>query len=110
VSGWQLAAMIEEVRARPPGYWLAWHRHLTSSFRGIKGLMRQHKAEQTGHRMTNDDARRAKIDAWIDGWMEKLNARAKTYQAQGVPPDVAVDRATFDIRMEIRRSPALELE
>jgi hypothetical protein len=57
-----------------------------------------------------DNEQRAKINAWIDGWMIKLNDRTKEYQAQGVPPDIAVDRATFDIRMEIRRAPPLELD
>ena len=59
--------------------------------------------------MTDDDIRHDKIKAWIDGWMVRLNDRAKEYQAQGVPPDVAADRALFDIRMEIRRAPPLEL-
>lgn len=57
----------------------------------------------------SDTERQAKINAWIDGWMIRLNDRAKEYQAQGMPPDVALDRATFDIRMEIRRAPALDL-
>jgi hypothetical protein len=52
---------------------------------------------------------KAKVDAWIDSWMTKLNERAKSYQAQGLPPDVALERATVDIRMEIRRSPPIEL-
>ena len=61
--------------------------------------------------MTDDDARKAKINAWIDGWMIKLNDRTKQYQAQGLAPDIAIDRATFDIRMEIRRTPmTLELD
>ena len=60
--------------------------------------------------MADDDAeRQAKINAWIDGWMIQLNDRAKDYRAQGMPPDVALDRATFDIRMEIRRAPPLDL-
>jgi hypothetical protein len=59
---------------------------------------------------TDDDVRQAKINAWVDGWMIKLNDRAKEYQARGVPSDIAIDRATFDIRMEIRRAPALELD
>ena len=109
---WQFAAMIEDARAKPPGWWLAWHRHLGSSFRGIKGLLRQHKAERTGHhRMTDHDSiRHDKIKAWIDDWVVKLNDRAKEYQALGVPPEDAVDRATFDIRMAIRRAPPLELD
>ena len=61
--------------------------------------------------MTDDDARQAKINAWIDSWMIKLNDRTKYYQAQGLAPDIAVDRATFEIRMEIRSSPmTLELD
>jgi hypothetical protein len=36
--------------------------------------------------MTDDDTRQGKINAWIDGWMVKLNDRAKEYQAQVVPP------------------------
>jgi hypothetical protein len=59
--------------------------------------------------MTDDD-RQAKINAYIDGWMVKLNDLAKDYQERGMDPAEALDRATFDIRMEIRRSPALELE
>lgn len=58
----------------------------------------------------DDDIRRSKINAWIDGWMIRLNDRAKEYQAQGMSPDVALDRATFDTRMEIRRAPPLELD
>ena len=60
--------------------------------------------------MNSDTARQAKINAWIDGWMVKLNDLAKDYRERGMEPDVALDKATFDIRMEIRRSPALELE
>jgi hypothetical protein len=41
--------------------------------------------------------------------MEKLNARAKEYQKQGLPVEVALDRATYDTRMEIRRAPPLDL-
>jgi len=59
--------------------------------------------------MTDDAARQAKINAWIDGWMIKLNDRAKEYREQGLAPDIAIDRATFDIRMEIRRTPPLDL-
>jgi hypothetical protein len=57
----------------------------------------------------NDSERQTKINAWIDGWMIKLNDRAKDYQERGMPADVALDRATFDIRMEIRRAPPLDL-
>ena len=60
--------------------------------------------------MTDDDARQAKINAYIDGWMVKLNDLAKDYQERGMEPEIALDRATFDIRMEIRRSPPLNLE
>lgn len=61
--------------------------------------------------MADDDAeRQAKINAWIDSWMIQLNDRAKDYRAQGMPPDVALDRATFDIRMEIRRAPPVDLD
>jgi hypothetical protein len=51
-----------------------------------------------------------KIKAWIDGWMEKLNARAKAYQAQGLSAEDALDRATYDTRMEIRRAPPIDLD
>ena len=54
--------------------------------------------------------KREKIKAWIDGWMEKLGERAKVYQAQGLSPEDAIDRATYDIRMEIRRAPPLEFD
>ncbi|MBT1509465.1 hypothetical protein KIP88_03025 [Bradyrhizobium sp. SRL28] len=57
-----------------------------------------------------DDQRQGKINAYIDDWMVKLNARAKDYQKQGLPVEVAMDRATFDIRMEIRKSPPLKLD
>lgn len=57
-----------------------------------------------------DDIRQGKINAYIDGWMEKLNARAKEYQKQGLPVEIALDRATFDTRMEIRTSPPLKLD
>jgi hypothetical protein len=56
-----------------------------------------------------DTERQATINAWIDGWIIRLNDRAKLYREEGWPPDIANDRATFDIRMEIRRSPALDL-
>lgn len=61
--------------------------------------------------MTDDEIRQNKINAWIDGWLIKLNDRTKLYQQQGLAFDIAIDRATFDIRMEIRRTPmTLELD
>jgi len=60
--------------------------------------------------MTDDSANRTKINAWIDGWMIRLNDRTKEYQAQGLSLEEATDRATFDTRMEIRRAPPLELD
>lgn len=65
--------------------------------------------EQPRSQIMSDAETQAKINAWIDGWMIKLNDRTKEYQAQGMLLDVALDRATFDIRMEIRRAPPLEL-
>ena len=62
--------------------------------------------------MNDDDQRRqTKINNYIDGWMEKLNARAKKYVDEGVmTPEEALEQATFDIRMDIRRAPPLDLE
>jgi hypothetical protein len=57
-----------------------------------------------------DDTRQGKINAYIDDWMVKLNARAKEYQKQGLPLEVAMDRATYDTRMEIRHAPPLKLD
>jgi len=57
----------------------------------------------------SDSERRKKIEAYIDGWMVKLNDYAKDYRERGMEPDVALDRATFDVRMEIRRAPPVEL-
>jgi hypothetical protein len=57
----------------------------------------------------SDSERRKKIEAYIDGWMIKLNDYAKDYRERGMEPDVALDRATFDVRMEIRRAPPVEL-
>lgn len=57
-----------------------------------------------------DDQRQSKITAYIDDWMVKLNDRAKEYQKQGLPLEIAMDRATFDTRMEIRRAPPLKLD
>jgi len=57
-----------------------------------------------------DDIRQGKINAYIDDWMVKLNERAKEYQKQGLPLEVAMDRATFDTRMDIRRAPPLKLD
>jgi hypothetical protein len=57
-----------------------------------------------------DDQRQGKINAYIDDWMVKLNDRAKEYQKQGLPLEVAMDRATYDTRMEIRRAPPLKLD
>jgi len=57
-----------------------------------------------------DDIRQGKINAYIDDWMIKLNERAKEYQKQGLPLEVAMDRATFDTRMDIRRAPPLKLD
>jgi hypothetical protein len=57
-----------------------------------------------------EDHRQGKINAYIDDWMVKLNARAKEYQKQGLSLEVAMDRATYDTRMEIRRSPPLKLD
>lgn len=62
--------------------------------------------------MTDNERRQkieAYIEAYIDDWMFKLNERAKQYQKAGMDPDVAIDRATFDVRMEIRRAPPVEL-
>lgn len=58
----------------------------------------------------SDDERAKAIAWWIDEWMKKLNARAKEYQAQGISPENAIDRATDDIRMEIRRTPPIDLD
>jgi hypothetical protein len=64
-----------------------------------------------GNAMTMfEDVRQAKINAYIDGWMIKLNDRAKDYQERGLDAEEALDRATFDIRMEIRRAPPVVLE
>jgi hypothetical protein len=61
--------------------------------------------------MTTIDAeRQTKINAYIDGWMIKLNDRVGDYLARGMDPEIALDRATFDIRMEIRRAPPVVLE
>jgi hypothetical protein len=60
--------------------------------------------------MSTDDQNRERINAYIDGWMIKLNDRAKELQAQGLPAEEALDRATFDIRMEIRRAPTVDLD
>jgi len=57
-----------------------------------------------------EDHRQNKINAYIDDWMVKLNALTKEYQKQGLPLAVAQDRATYDIRMEIRRAPPLKLD
>jgi hypothetical protein len=57
-----------------------------------------------------DDVRQGKINAYIDDWMIKLNDRAKEYQKQGLSVEIALDRATFDTRMEIRRAPPLKLD
>jgi hypothetical protein len=57
----------------------------------------------------SDSERQAKISAYIDGWMRKLNDRAKDYQERGMDAAEALERATFDIRMEIRRSPPIDL-
>jgi len=57
-----------------------------------------------------EDHRQNKINAYIDDWMVKLNALTKEYQKQGLPLGVAQDRATYDIRMEIRRAPPLKLD
>jgi hypothetical protein len=48
------------------------------------------------------------VKAWIDGWMEKVHARAAVYREQGMSQEDAEERAVFDIRMEIRRAPPFE--
>lgn len=60
--------------------------------------------------MTDPAGRRAAITAWIDGWMSKVGQRAADYRAQGMPAEQANERAVFDIRMEIRRAPPINLE
>ena len=57
-----------------------------------------------------DAIRQTKINTYIDGWMIKLNDLAKDYCERGMPPDEALEKATFDIRMEIRRAPPLKLD
>jgi hypothetical protein len=49
------------------------------------------------------------VKVWIDGWMEQVRQRAEAYRQQGVPSDEAEERAVFEVRMEIRRSPPLRI-
>jgi hypothetical protein len=49
------------------------------------------------------------INRYIDGWMERLDDRTRDYVADGLSLEAAIERATYDIRMEIRRAPALDL-
>ena len=57
-----------------------------------------------------DDNKQARIIEWIDAWMAMLNDKAKEYVAQGMSPEQAVDKATYDIRMMIRRAPPIDLD
>lgn len=57
----------------------------------------------------SDVERKAKIDAYIDGWMAKLNERAQLYQAEGYSAEAALEQATLDIRREIRAAPPVDL-
>lgn len=49
------------------------------------------------------------IRDWIDGWMDKVKHRTDVYIAQGLPKEEAEERAIYDVRMEIRRSPPISL-
>jgi hypothetical protein len=53
---------------------------------------------------------KAEVDAWVDGWMAKVQVRAKVYREQGLSQEDAEERAVYDIRMEIRCSPPLVSE
>lgn len=45
------------------------------------------------------DAKRAEID----GWMRQVDQRARRYMRQGMSAEAAEEKATNDIRREIRR-------
>jgi hypothetical protein len=64
--------------------------------------------KETG--MADETQRQETIRSYIDGWMEKLNARAQQYRAQGMTVEEALEAATIDIRLEIRRSPPVALD
>jgi hypothetical protein len=49
------------------------------------------------------------VKAWSEERMKQIRERTAIYIEQGMSPEEAEERAVFDIRMDIRRSPPLEL-
>ena len=54
--------------------------------------------------MTDQEQRRARVMAQIDVWDELRKTKKREYIAQGIDPEEADERATTEVRMEIRRS------
>jgi len=54
--------------------------------------------------MTDQEQRRARVMAQIDVWDDLRKTKKREYIAQGIDPEEADERATTEVRMEIRRS------